>query len=222
MKRWIGFGLAAIILMWLLGGCQENYTWFQRMTIIVDTPQGVVSASNVVKTGWTKNDSLGAANGAAWRYGPRGEAVVVPLGGGRYLFALTMKDEYAGNIAGQVLFKQDGRVWGTDKFKAITAHKGALDVSFSRAPMLVTFDDITKPETVKLVDPANLSATFGEGYALKSISVEIADEKVTEGAVGKVLGWLKERNPIFLENWKDFPADHPLRNISKFSFKTGT
>lgn len=213
--------VSMLVALFCLSGCGESYQWNQKITVTVETPSGEVSGSSVNKVSWRKNDSIGSINGAAWVYGPRGEAAVVPLGGMRYLFALTMKDEYAGNIAGQILFKQDGRVWGTDKFKAIQAHKGVLEVPFSRAPMLVTFDDITDPKTVKQVDPANLAATFGEGFALKSISVEITDEKVTEGAVERVLGWLKERNPTFLENWKDFPADHPLRNITKFSFKTG-
>jgi hypothetical protein len=109
---------------------------------------------------------------------------------------------------------------------ACFAHVEALPTGSSAVlepdnlPLLVTFDDVTDPKSVKLVDPANLAGTFGSGFALKSITVEITDETVTEGKVESVLGWLKERNPIFLENWKSFPADHPLRNISKFSFKT--
>lgn len=176
--------------LFALGGCGENHEWRQRTTVTVETPQGPVSGSSVVKIGWRKNDSLGAANGPAWIYGPRGESVVVSLDAGRYLFALVMKDEYAGNIAGQVLFDKDGRVWGTDKFTAVRAHQGAIDVPLSRAPLLVTFDDINDPKSVKLVDPANLAATFGPGFALMSITIEVTDEKVTEDKVEKVLAWL--------------------------------
>ena len=56
--------------------------------------------------------------------------------------------------------------------------------------MLVTFDDITKPETVRRVNPEDLAAVFGEGVRLKAVTLEITDEAVTEGRVEAVLGWL--------------------------------
>ena len=56
-------------------------------------------------------------------------------------------------------------------------------------PLLVTFTDIDDPKTVRKVDPNNLAATLGPGYALKSITLEITDEPVTKGKVEEVLGW---------------------------------
>ena len=56
--------------------------------------------------------------------------------------------------------------------------------------MLVTFDDITKPETVRRVNPADLAAVFGEGVRLKAVTLEITKEAVTEGRVVPVLPWL--------------------------------
>ena len=57
-------------------------------------------------------------------------------------------------------------------------------------PLLVTFTDIADPKTVKRVDPDDLAATFGPGYRLASVTLEITDEAVTEGRVQSVLGWL--------------------------------
>lgn len=37
------------------------------------------------------------------------------------------------------------------------------DIPRDRWPMLVTFDDISRPETVREVDPEDLSAVFGQG-----------------------------------------------------------
>jgi hypothetical protein len=220
MRRMIGF--AALLLSLLsLSGCGESYSWLQKTTIEVDTPQGPVSASNVVKIGWSKNDSLGAANGPDWVYGPRGEALVLELPDKRYLFALLMQDEYAGNIAGQVLFKQDGRVWGADKFKAITAHKGVIEVPLVKAPTLVTFADVNDAKTVQLVYPENLAVMFGPGFALKAIKIEITEEAVTIGLLEKTLSWVADENPIFVD-WRNYPFDHPLRKLNKRSFITGT
>lgn len=58
--------------------------------------------------------------------------------------------------------------------------------------MLVTFDDITKPETVRRVNPADLAAVFGEGVRVKAVTLEITGEAVTEGRVEGVLGWMPD------------------------------
>jgi len=59
-------------------------------------------------------------------------------------------------------------------------------------PLLVTFTDIADPKSVKQVNPADLAATFGAGFSLKSITLEVTDDKVTEGVVEKVLGWFSD------------------------------
>ena len=46
----------------------------------------------------------------------------------------------------------------------------------------VKFDDVAKPETVRLVDPADLAATFGTGVRLRGMTFEMMEEAVTEGA----------------------------------------
>ena len=56
-------------------------------------------------------------------------------------------------------------------------------------PMLVTFDDITKPETMRRVNPEHLAAVFGEGVRLKAVTLEITEESVTEGRVDSLLKW---------------------------------
>ena len=57
-------------------------------------------------------------------------------------------------------------------------------------PLLVTFDDINKPETVREVDPANFAATFGPGVSLSGLTLEITAEAVTSESVERVLTWL--------------------------------
>ena len=57
--------------------------------------------------------------------------------------------------------------------------------------MLVTFEDITKPETVREVEPEDLAAVFGEGVRLQAVRLEITEEAVTEGALDALLPWLE-------------------------------
>ena len=48
------------------------------------------------------------------------------------------------------------------------------------------------PASVARVDPTDLAASFGPGYALSSITLAITDEPVTKGRVEAVLGWLTD------------------------------
>ena len=42
-----------------------------------------------------------------------------------------------------------------------------------------------------VIDPADLAATFGAGFALRETTLEVTGEPVTEGVVERVLGWLE-------------------------------
>jgi hypothetical protein len=67
----------------------------------------------------------------------------------------------------------------------------AKDIPKDRWPMLVTFDDIAKPETVRGVNPDDLAAVFGEGVRLKAVTLEITEEAVTDEALDALLPWLE-------------------------------
>ena len=57
-------------------------------------------------------------------------------------------------------------------------------------PMLVTFDDIADPMSVRLVNPAALDATFGPGIKLDTVTLAMTDAAVTSGTVLALLPWL--------------------------------
>ncbi|MEP3196791.1 MAG: hypothetical protein ABJO57_02900, partial [Lentilitoribacter sp.] len=84
------------------------------------------------------------------------------------------------------------------------------------------------PTSVKEVDPANLAATFGPGYSLQSITLEITDDPVTEGEVEKVLGWLNDykQKQYRLNGAKcvacPFSSDNLSDLLSGSNFKIGT
>jgi len=120
-------------------------------------------------------------------YDLTGEAAVVEVLPGRYLFALmgdseerfaaAAKDRVQGMTRGQWL-------------REIPLQTESVTLTGALIPILVTFDDITMPETVRLVDPADLAASFGPGVSLKTVTLEITDEPVAEGRVEAILGWL--------------------------------
>ena len=102
---------------------------------------------------------------------------------GRYLFALLKgtPDPFL------VFFPGEAPVEVAGRFKTLRAARAVPPKLY---PLMVTFGNLADPTSVRRVDPADLAASFGPGIRLKSITLEITAEPVTEGRVEKVLGWL--------------------------------
>ena len=172
----------------VLAGCQDRYEWHQKVTVTVQTPDGLVSASSVQRVIARFGQMPLQTNEV--NHTQRGEAVTVDLGNGRYLFALFGNPESVWGVFADELPLDRENCLQTVSDPA-RRPQGARRVPREWYPRLVTFADIDRPETVRRVDPNRLSAHFGPGYRLVSITMEITDEPVTEGRVESVLGWLE-------------------------------
>jgi hypothetical protein len=93
----------------------------------------------------------------------------------------------------------------------------------SAYPMLVTFDDFNVPESVQLVDPDDLGASFGRGVRLKRITFERTDDPVNLG-IEKRLTWLKavgEKRGTLIPNPPRYLKDTtPIQLVSPSDFNT--
>jgi hypothetical protein len=210
MKKLASVFFAFLIATGLVSCGNFGTSWNRKITVVVDTPSGEVSASSVQsesisdQTGWWVPPEARRA-----RRELRGEAVVLDLGQNRYLFALLGKpDTFAVLRPGEAPLQVAPRLANL---------RGAKSIPRSEYPMFVTFTDVQDPMSVKEVKPETMSDTLGPGFALKSITLEITDEPVTDGKIELVANWLKDENPIFI-NWRAYPADHPLRSINKQVF----
>lgn len=187
-----GFVLA-LVLLTVPAGCDAlgfgSWSWNQRLTLEIETPEGVKTDGSVI--------GVYADRGPTWLPGEgrggmgtrvRGEASVVEVAPGRYLFALLDGNNEA-ELA-LVLFFPDPAPDTFERARRLKTLRGVRDVPRDRYPLLVTFDDMADPTTVRKVDPANLAAIFGPGVSLRRITLEITDEGVTAGKVERVLGWL--------------------------------
>ena len=175
-----------------LSGC-GTYDWHQKLTVEVETPDGVKVGSAVTEVSWWENRFF--KDGAALQSKIEGEAVMVDLGSGHYLFALLSHADNSGYMAGlapRIVVDRDKLVWNLEAITRARELSDRLEVPSKHFPMLVTFTDINDPKSVKEADPANLGATFGMGYALKSITLEITHEAVTKGKIENVLGWVQD------------------------------
>jgi hypothetical protein len=194
MKKVLAIAAALFALVWVVVN-KDSYSWHQKLTITVETPAGGVSASSVSAVSWRKQwirwDGMG------WYYDLTGEAVVVEVAPGRFLFALLKgagTTEYMGSVAGASIAGREGRAIDGALFDEVRDKRdraaGVITVPEGQYPMLVTFGEIADPASVKLVDPADLAASFGPGVRLKSVTLEVTEEAVTLGRVEGVLGWL--------------------------------
>ena len=195
-------GLAAIIL----SACSNSETtWNSKITIVVETPNGTVSGYSVTRetASFTTGPLVpGEARGGG--VSRAGEAVIVDLGDGKYLFALLPNPDST-----QIFFPGQGPQDVAPKMAGLIGQSRKLNprdypkVSF---PMLVTFSDIKNPKTVREVPPTNIAAVFGSGYRLKAVTLEITDEPVTEGGVAKALGWLSDPKIMKNPDWVLLPV----------------
>jgi hypothetical protein len=209
----VSWGVVAASL--LLNGCGlvKSYEPFRyRLTVEVDTPQGLRAGSSVIEvTAGEVGTTLGGANATA-----RGEAVAVDLPGGQTLFAL-LRGEDVTDFAAGVMFGVSPVPKDGAPDKGIAAEVAAArknkklnvvprtyppfyspnDPPISAYPMLVTFRDITDPKTVERVDPDNLAASFGPSVKLRQITVQLTEDAVTTGIEKRFAWWQKHKNLHF-------------------------
>jgi hypothetical protein len=201
-----------------LSACTRDEYWNQRLTLVIDTPTGPVTGSVVQRIDWQAATGLyktafQGVDPSQTSIRVTGEALAVEVAPGRWLFALLKGDQgwqgEPGSNAGYAIAVPLGQ------FAAILAYPKDKPVPLPPEawPMLVTFDDITKPETVQRVDPADLTAAFGEGMRLEMVTLEITEDLATEGQVDSLLEWLGPYPEPSLG-----PAGEPPVPISKAPF----
>ena len=204
IRQVLGLGIFCLTLS-ACGGADDGAPDYRyRLTVEVDTPEGLKTGSSVIEVEQRLVRPGSNPAGAAVERRVRGEAVVVELPDGHTLFALLRSDnnvEWASNvmqtlaprIKGENFEQQLDNMLALEGEKVLprmfppTGHLGER----SAYPVLVTFGNIDDPTSVDLIDPENLAATFGEGVSLRRITVQITKEPVTVG-IGQRLGWLSE------------------------------
>lgn len=206
-KRTIMVAFFAMFLaLWLI--YFPSGVWRYRVTLEVETPEGLKTGSSVVEV--YGNQSFGALlplPGTSVEIKTWGEAVVVDLGQRGALYGLLRSEASEGNHYGIVwaafpLPDKKRGARGRHGIRYYSSLEGIADIPAKAMPMLVRFRDEKDPNTVEKVDRANLAASFGEGVALKRATIEmvpagwwplnrfgIGGEPVTTG-IEKRLGWL--------------------------------
>lgn len=171
-----------------------------RLTVEVDTPQGVKSASGVMAVHPDRSYSRGGKTLT------KGDAVFVDLGGGKNLVALmahidnTLDLDGTNYVALRAYTAAQGK---RVSFNEMSRMSGAVPVKGALIPVLVSFGDPANPGTARTVAPEDAEAVLGTGYRLHGITAEVVPnglwpldfggplgEPVTRGIAAK-LAWLR-------------------------------
>lgn len=213
------------------------YGWRYKMTVSVETPEGIVSGSAVRQMG---NDTAGSALPEVGNPADvRGEAVVVDLGQRGVLFALISHQSdlefyNAFPVPGMPIGNGGSSPEGIRYYASLPAgSKGTLNPEYPPGyPKLVMFKDINDPKSVTeaqiwerndrgLFDlkQDRMQELFGNSVKLKDITLEITDESVTSGIVDKALP--QNFNKVIRERWMGLPRQERARLADLVNFKQG-
>jgi hypothetical protein len=157
-----------------------------RLTVEVETPEGVKSASGVMAVHPDRSYSRGG------RTQTKGDAVFVDLGGGRNLVALLAHID-DGKLDLDGINYVPLRAYGAAGGKRVTFNDlnrltGMVPVRDALIPVLVTFTDPKNPGSVGLVVPDDVEATLGKGFRLHAITAEVVPNGVWPLDFGGPLG----------------------------------
>ncbi len=161
-----------------------------RLTVEVETPEGIKAGSSVIEVRYSQGMALGDVSGFQSRIW--GEAVYVDLGQ-RGNLVVTLTGSNGGRRTARsptelplILFELDTNrmnSWGTPPAQ------GTRDVPPEMLPTLVTVRDPADPMSVELVRPDQFEAAYGPGVRVAKATIVITDEEITD-TIDRRLSWL--------------------------------
>jgi hypothetical protein len=204
-------GLAVIVsyglLLVLLAGWGRGETYRYKLTLSVDTPDGVKTASNVVELRYFPANF--PAQGEM--HDTTGQALYLNPGPGRRpLIALLThirRDEVTQNgvistttVGWEILPRTCSQklAWaGLETSIGSKWRHGLMSTVASRFQSYLTIFPTSlpsprwkDPKSVALVDPFHLAATLGAGVSWTSMRLEVTDERLTKG-IDDDLSWVR-------------------------------
>ncbi|MCC6597232.1 MAG: hypothetical protein IT559_00380 [Alphaproteobacteria bacterium] len=209
----------------------DQYSWNYKITINIETPEGIKSGSAVREVTNRDNTIFGEKipEAGARISSVKGEAVVVDLGARGVVFGLIEHGSYGELYSAFGVANASNTTEGFDRLK--TGAKAALPEE--NWPMFVTFTERDDPksvtlvqgwkfnsETQKQVPVRRFAEQFGDGMQIKDIVIEIVDEPVT-WKINEILPWLPQVKQGTLDGSK---TTHSLKlsNILHYGrFKQG-
>jgi hypothetical protein len=224
---------AAIAFAVLLAGCglasgePSIPTYRYRLTVEIDTPEGLRTGSSVIEVATQLASQYAIPDPGKLTARVKGEAVAINLPGGQVLFALLSipgvyggAESYAELAFPQIRLRRTGN-YDRSMIARLIRQRGIGIVPAQNYPMLVRFTNIADPKTLEAVDPYNLAKSFAKGVSLRRITVRITSEPVTDN-IERTLSWLRSfRNGGKINGRPLFGFDRAKSDIAYFDFREG-
>jgi hypothetical protein len=202
--KWIG-PLALLALLVVGDQIRVNRPGHKyRLTVEVDTPDGVKSAAGV----FAVFPDRGYSRGGHTRIG--GDAVFVDLGGARNLVALMAHLDKSLDLDGMnyLALRAYGAARGSRvSFNQMSTMTGAVPVTGALIPVLLTFADPKNPGSARLVAPDDPEAALGQGFRLHGMTAEVVPNGWWPIDFGGPLGEPVTRAIAAKLPWLNGPAD---------------
>jgi hypothetical protein len=201
-----------------------------RLTIEVETPQGIKSAAGVMAVTPDRGYSRRG------RTQTSGDALFVDLGNGGNLVALLAHRDNKLDLDGvnYVALRAYGAARGQRMpFNEMSSARGIVPVTGELIPILATFTDPADPSTMRIVPSNDLAGSLGPGFRLRDVVAEVVPngfwpldfggvlgEPATRGIEAK-LPWLNKSNDSAAAALKaaDLKGDEPFEARDVFTRK---
>lgn len=183
--KWIG-PLALLAVLFFGDQVRINRPGHKyRMTVEVETPDGVRSASGVIAVTPYRGYNPGGTTRIA------GDAVFVELGGGKNLVALLLHVDRTIDIDAINYVALRAYPAATGKrvnFNDMNRQTGVVPVTGALVPVLLAFADPADPGSAKAVPPGDSETVLGGNYRLRGVSAEVVPNGFWPIDFGGVLG----------------------------------
>lgn len=212
-------------MVFLLGGCDPGSevlgkqwpAYRYKLAATVDTPQGARSGYSVIEVAWHKGSSVfGSMRSSGYSYHAQAVAVDLPRGQTLFILPRTKDDVDWPAYALRGVVKDLGNVAGEDRLPHPVPRTIRIIVDdIPNYPWFIRFRDIRDPATVEEVDPDNLAHSFGRGFKLKSLTVQLTDEPISQGITDR-LPWWRQHVDRHLDGTSSEITDLQAPNVSAF------
>lgn len=222
---------ASIALAICLTGCDRTESYRYKLTLAINTPEGVRNGSSVVEAQFFAVSI--PARGVMHKL--QGEALYVDLGPGRRPLIASLNKQLHPRYDKDAGWSRDGGpnvklLAGIfevsfsgdllEDVSSISKVRGQRHISPNELPDLLTFADIDDPSSVMEIDPNDIAQALGPGVTWNSIALEITDEPVSRGITLK-LPWISAYRAKMLDGARYQDKGTLANSLSAAAFSSG-
>lgn len=202
--------LIALFVM-ALGSWWDNAypsgTWRYKLTVTIDTPEGLKTGSAVREIRYSSEPRL-LPDMVGSHFRVVGEAAVIDFGNNKYLFALMDADGSYQTFLRVFPYRDKGEKNIIEYYNDMIGQKKELPPLLY--PKFATFTDIKNAKTAIGVDYNDFAKIYGQNIKLKNIEIEITNEEVTH----IIDSYLPSFGPTYWEWLRTIDYSDPRHSIT--------